>query len=326
MVVVSDESDAGAAKACCYKPVERLGSGGMGEVWRARHGMLDRPAAIKFIRPERLAVGDGVSAKRTREQFEREAQATASLTSPHTIDLFDFGVSEEGQFYYVMELLDGIDLRSLVRRFGPIPADRAIHFLRQTCHSLAEAHAAGLIHRDVKPANIYTCRRGLDHDFVKVLDFGLVVRSDDLEGGGSDLVAGTPAFMAPEIVTGSRRMDGRSDIYSLGCVAYWLVTGQPVFEGASVSEVIRRHVEDPPQPFAEKTEMDVPVEFERVVLDCLQKDAEQRPRTAGDLAARLSDCESVAGTWTSDQAAYWWALHRPTAGIAGESTRSHLQS
>ena len=197
-------------------------------------------------------------------RFEREAQATASLRSPHTIELYDFGVADDGAFYYVMELLDGFDLETLVERFGPLPAERAVHLLTQVCHSLAEAHAAGLVHRDIKPANVYVCRYGREVDFVKVLDFGLVKSQRDAErrrrqrSPRHHAVGGTPAFMSPEQVMGDRPIDGRSDIYAVGCLAYWLVTGQLVFTGRTAIETMLQHAQATPVPPSQRTELEIP--------------------------------------------------------------------
>jgi serine/threonine-protein kinase len=208
-----------------YHLVERLGQGGMGEVWRAQHRMLARSAAIKLIRPSVLsATRRGVS-EEARRRFEREAQSIALLRSPHTVELFDFGVSTDGTFYYVMELLDGLDADTLVRRFGPVPAERAIYLLRQVCHSLSEAEAHGLVHRDIKPANIFVCRYGEDCDFVKVLDFGIakaVGVAVDTEPALTqvNVVHGTPAFMAPEQALDRSNVDARADVYGTGCLAY----------------------------------------------------------------------------------------------------------
>ena len=200
-----------------YHLVERLGQGGMGEVWKAQHRLLARPAAIKLIRPSLIEKGGASDLIR---RFEREAQVTAQLQSPHTVELFDFGVADDGGFYYVMELLDGLDLEALVTRYGPIPAERAIHMLRQVCHSLAEAESKGLVHRDIKPSNIFACRYGGDHDFIKVLDFGIVKATDPSEtetGVGltnTILPQGTPAFVSPEQALGGACIDGRADIYA----------------------------------------------------------------------------------------------------------------
>src|SRR3954464_15217179 len=213
-----------------YRLEEKLGEGGMGEVWRARHRMLARPAALKLIRPPLSASFDSVATGDVARRFEREAQVIARLRSPHTVDLFDFGIADDGVFYYVMELLDGLDADSLVRRFGPIPPERAIFVLRQMCHSLSEAQSCGLVHRDIKPANIFLCRYGEEHDFVKVLDFGIVGAVRDgpapsLMETNEHSIRGTPAFIAPEQAMG-KEVDWRADIYATGCVAYWLLTGQ----------------------------------------------------------------------------------------------------
>src|SRR5215475_12284814 len=207
-----------------YHLVELLGRGGMGEVWRGQHRLLKRGAAIKLVRPELLGASSEIDARNMLRRFEREAQATAALSSPHTIRVFDFGVTADRTFYYVMELLAGRDLESLVREFGPVPADRALFLLRQACHSLADAHSRGLVHRDVTPANIYVCRMGLEYDFVKVLDFGLVKYSGQSVMGrtlmtGEHTTTGTPAFMAPEMILGGQ-VDQRADVYALGCVTY----------------------------------------------------------------------------------------------------------
>jgi serine/threonine-protein kinase len=246
-----------------YKLVKRLGEGGMGEVWVANHKMLARPAAVKLIRPEVLGA-DEHSRKTAIRRFEREAQATAALKSYHTIDVYDFGSTEDGAFYYVMELLRGLSLESLVSRFGPVDPGRAVSLLRQACHSLGEAHANGMIHRDIKPANIHVSRIGpsFDCDFVKVLDFGLVKSGDGQQSGETELTAegvaaGTPAFMAPEMAVGNRDIDGRADIYCLGCVGYWLITGQHVFQHDSALATVVAHVQEQPVPPSQKTELEI---------------------------------------------------------------------
>jgi len=301
-----------------YELVERLDSGGMGEVWRARHQMLARPAAIKLIRPEVLGAREGRGAEGLTRRFEREAQATAALHSPHTIELYDFGVTRDGTFYYVMEILDGLDLERLVRRFGPVPAERAIHLLLQVCDSLADAHHAGLIHRDIKPANLYACRKGLKHDFVKVLDFGLVKASWREEGEDARItrdgtISGTPAYMAPEVAKGHAEIDARVDLYALGCVGYWLVTGQPVFQAATPLETAMRHVLAPPVPPSQRTEVRIPASLERVILCCLEKEPDRRPADAEEMARLLAACE-VESPWTPQRARGWWEIHLPPAG------------
>jgi serine/threonine protein kinase len=275
-----------------YRLVEKLGQGGMGEVWRAEHRMLARGAAIKLIRPAALGAGEGSHAREMVKRFEREAQATAALRSPHTIEVYDYGVAADGTFHYVMELLVGFSLETLVERFGPVPPERAVNLLRQACHSLAEAHAAGLVHRDVKPANLFVCRLGLDVDFVKVLDFGLVKLQGPPPLGAEALTVqgtftGTPGFMPPEVALGTEPIDGRADIYALGCVAYWLLTGQRVFEGTSALQMVIDHVRTPPVPPSRRAPQAIPDALERIVLRCLEKDPAARPSTVGELSSEL---------------------------------------
>jgi len=294
-----------------YRLEERLGEGGMGEVWRARHRMLARRAAVKLIRPESLG-NDPQSRQVALARFEREAQATASLRSPHTVALYDFGVSVGGRFYYVMELLEGSDAAMLVERFGPVPAARAVYLLRQACESLGEAHAAGLIHRDIKPSNVFVCRYGRAYDFVKVLDFGLVKSSRENGAGltAEHVVSGTPSFMSPEQVLGNRTLDARSDLYALGCVAYWLLTGQHVFEGSTAMEVLTEQVHAKPVPPSQRSELPIPPALEKLVLACLEKGAGDRPQSADELAAALADVP-LEEPWTQEQARLWWEQHRP---------------
>jgi serine/threonine-protein kinase len=296
---------------CCYRLEEPLGAGGMGDVWIARHRMLNRSAAVKMIRPEALG-SDSRSRQSAVRRFVREARATAALQSQHTIDLHDFGVTEEGAFYYIMELLDGLTLAELVQRFGPVQPERAIYLLRQICHSLSEAHHAGMVHRDIKPGNIFACHQGLDYDFVKVLDFGLVKTRDDLVGTdgqltADDVVAGTPAFMAPEVARGLQ-VDGRADLYALGCVGYWLLTGLPVFDEVTPLAVVIHHVQTEPIPPSDRTELDVPMEVEQVILGCLKKDPADRPQSAHQVSDALAECPTAA-SWDSRRAEEWWQLH-----------------
>jgi len=300
----------------CYHLEEKLDHGGMGEIWRARHRMLARPVAVKLIRPELLGVKTPVEAAALVARFQREAEATSALHSSHTISLHDFGVTPEGAFYYVMELLDGLDLETLVRRYGPVPPERAIHILIQACDSLAEAHATGLIHRDVKPSNILTCHWGLKWDFVKVLDFGLVKTAwsmgndDHLTSEGT--ITGTPAYMAPEAALGGVPLDARVDLYGLGCVAYWLLTGERVFVGRTPVEVLLHHVKTPPLPPSERSGREIPDALEQVVLSCLAKDPDDRPQSAEWLASRLAECVT-AEAWTPDRARAWWEDNRPAS-------------
>ncbi len=292
-----------------YTLVDKIGSGAMGEVWRANHQMLARPVAIKLIRPEMLGARDREAAGIVLLRFGREARATAELTSAHSIMIHDFGISSDGAFYYVMELLDGLDLGALVERFGPVTSARTIHFLLQACESLSDAHYHNLIHRDIKPSNIFTCHMGRIHDFVKVLDFGLVktepaAMHDATKLTGMDVVTGTPAFMAPEQAIGEP-VDARSDVYSLGCVAYWLVTGGLVFETTNPTAMLVDHVKTEPIPPSQRTEEKIPADLEKVILACLRKKPDERPASAEELSRLLSACED-AGKWGAQEACQWW--------------------
>jgi eukaryotic-like serine/threonine-protein kinase len=296
-----------------YRLIERLGAGGMGEVWRAQHRLLARPAAVKLTRVDPRFGGDVDRQSELHARFEREAQATASLRSPHTVALYDYGVTDDGTFYYVMELLEGFDLQALIERFGPIPPERAVHLLEQVCHSLAEAHALGLVHRDIKPANVYVCRYGREWDFVNVLDFGLVKPVCDLGQTELDLTAphvarGTPAFMSPEQVLGTRAVDGRSDIYALGCLGYWLLTGQLVFDGRTAMETMVQQIQARPEAPSRRAPRKIPQPLDEVILACLEKNADDRPRTVDDIAARL-ELISSRTAWTTEDARHWWELH-----------------
>jgi hypothetical protein len=307
-----------------YRLVERLGQGGMGEVWRAKHRLLARPAAIKLIRPSLTEDGRPGASEDAQRRFEREAQAIARLRSPHTVNLFDFGSADDGSFYYVMELLEGLDADTLVRRCGPVPAERAIHLLRQICHSLSEAESYGLVHRDIKPANVFLCRYGEDYDFVKVLDFGIVKATSDVAETAPALtremsVHGTPAFMAPEQALGGTNVDGRADIYATGCVAYWLLTGQLVFTAETPMALLLRHAQTLPTPPSARTELPIPAALERLVLSCLAKNPADRPQSAKELSRRLAEVES-AGAWTEERARDWWTMHWP----ATETQRPQL--
>ncbi len=295
-----------------YRLGELLGRGGMGEVYRATHRMLARPAAIKLIRPEVLAAGEGAQSQMALTRFRREAEAAASLRSPHTVELYDFGVTEDETFYFVMELLEGLDLETLVERFGPLPPGRAIHILRQLCESLEEAHASGLVHRDIKPANVHVGRVGLRYDFVKVLDFGLVktvsgVATSSMETA-TGLTPGTPAYMAPEVALGEK-VDGRADIYAVGCVAYYLLTGKVVFEAESALQAIAKHLRESPVPPSVRAGITLPAGLDDVVLACLAKAASDRPASATELSDRLAAIPTER--WGREEAARWWTEHRP---------------
>jgi serine/threonine-protein kinase len=268
-----------------YHLDERIASGGMGEVWRAHHQLLKRPAAIKMVRRS------GVLAERKRTgqvRFAREAQATASLRSPHTVACWDYGVDEEGTLYYVMELLEGTDLQALVTDQGPQPEARVVAMLIQACRSLEEAHGAGLIHRDIKPSNLFLCRLGGEEDFLKVLDFGLVRQAgpQDSRITARDLIVGTVGYMAPEQIEGE--VEPRSDVYSLACVAYWLLTGQKVFEGVSDLDVLGRHSREVPIPPSRRLGKPISPDLEALVLRCLSKTPADRP-TARALRIALEE-------------------------------------
>ena len=299
-----------------YLLQEKLGEGGMGEVWKANHHMLARAAAIKLIKPDDGTMGS--TWPELVERFQREVRATAQLRSPRTVEIYDYGLTEDGTFYYVMELLDGFDLEAFVKAHGPVPWVRTVRILRQICHSLGEAHDQGLVHRDIKPANIFLCRVGRDVDQAKVLDFGLVKKTgSQSEDPGltqhGDFV-GTPAYAAPEVATGTADADARSDIYSLGCVAFWLLTGKTVFEASSSLEMLIQHAKEDPSPPSQCSELEIPRELDRLVLLCLSKEPHERPPSVDDLAGRLRAIDDPGG-WCVDDAARWWSLHRPRTSI-----------
>jgi serine/threonine-protein kinase len=305
-----------------YQLGELLGRGGMGEVYKATHRMLARPAAIKLIRTEMLGAVDDEAAKLAVTRFRREAEAAANLRSQHTVELYDFGVTEDGTLYLVMEFLDGMDLESLVRETGSLPAGRVIHILRQVCDSLEEAHSRGLVHRDIKPANIHLGLVGLRHDFVKVLDFGLVKEVSSLSPETSmatipgQMALGTPAYMAPEMALGEL-VDGRADIYALGCVAYYLLTGQLVFEAEKAFQMIAKHLQTSPVPPSLRTDQPVSPQLEDLILRCLAKDARHRPQSARDLADALARVPVDA--WGEEDASHWWMTRRSVEQLASAS-------
>jgi serine/threonine-protein kinase len=295
-----------------YHLGELLGKGGMGEVYKATHRMLARPSAIKLIRPEMLGGGSAAAAQIAIKRFHREATAAASLRSPHTVELYDFGVTADQTLYFVMELLEGMDLERLVRQKGPLPAARVIHILRQVCESLEEAHSAGLVHRDIKPANIHIGRLGLTWDFVKVLDFGLVksvepTTDEHSLATAAGLAPGTPAYMAPEMAMGEA-IDGRADLYALGCVAYYLLTGRLVFEAANGMQMIARHMQDAPVSPSERAELPVPAALENLVMTCLAKRPADRPASAAGLSDALAAIPGAV--WGQAEAGQWWEANR----------------
>jgi DNA-binding NtrC family response regulator len=300
-----------------YRLVTPLGSGGMGQVWLGRHRLLARPAAVKLIRHE---ARPGQEDEQLVRRFQREAQVTAGLRSPHTVQLYDFGVNDSGSFYYVMELLEGLDLQRMVARFGPQPAERVATLMRQACRSLAEAHEYGLVHRDIKPANLFVTRLGLEYDYLKVLDFGIVKEQPGQEATihtSEGILRGTPAFMAPELVSGEHPIDGRTDLYSLGCTAYWALTGQLLFEASTPAQMILHHLRTPPVPPSAVSELPIPRSLEAILMTCLEKDPAKRPSSALELDARLARVPG-GGDWTNDRAREWWDVHAPDL-VAGRA-------
>ena len=327
-------AEARARELGAYRLVARLGTGGMGEVWRAEHRLLARSAAIKLIRQEALT--DPASVPEIRERFRREAQTLASMRSRHTIGIFDYGVTDEGVFYYVMELLDGLDLESLVVREGAQPAARVIAMMIQACASLAEAHDAGLLHRDIKPPNLFLCRAADELDIIKLLDFGIVQSVNDAPGAVTrpfpealpetpkltqlGAMLGTPGFMAPEQILGMQ-LDGRADIYALGCVAWWLLTGKEIFprEGAD-AKILHKHIYEAIPALDAKVRGWCPPELQAAIEACLAKEVEKRPTDARHLAAMLKAIVIPAEhAWTEAKALAWWTSYRPAKPVPSVS-------
>ena len=288
-----------------YRLLEKLGSGGMGEVYKAEHVLLKRPCAMKLIKPENEADVTAIS------RFEKEVKTTAKLTHPNTIEIYDYGHTEDGTFYYVMELLPGMSFEELVEQQGPLPPGRVVYLLRQVCGALQEAHSVGLIHRDIKPANIFVAQRGGVYDVAKLLDFGLVKEraagpeDDDKSKYGS--FSGTPLYMSPEQASAYEEVDGRADIYALGAVAYYLLTGTPPFEGNNVLRLLAAHASRSVAPPSSRV-AGIPDDLERVVLRCLDKRADGRFADAASLAKAFDACRCAAD-WDPDVAAAWWAEH-----------------
>jgi serine/threonine-protein kinase len=291
-----------ARKLGQYQLQRRLGSGGMGEVYLGEHVLLRRACAIKLIRPDQA--GDPTNLSR----FEREVQAMATLTHWNTVEIFDYGHADDGTFYYVMEYLPGMTLQELVEQHGPLPPGRAVHFLRQICAALQEAHAVGLIHRDIKPRNVIACRRGGVHDVVKLLDFGLVQDVGLGKEAGKLTVQGTilgsPPYMSPEQALGKNNIDSRTDIYSLGSLAYFLLTGQPPFSRDSAMEMLVAHVHEPPAPLTD-LRPELPLDLQEVILRCLNKAPDQRFQDVDSLERALAEC-ACTDQWDRDRAAEWW--------------------
>jgi len=291
-----------------YQLVGKLGEGGMGEVYLAEHALLKRPCALKVIRPE--AGADPIALAR----FEREVQSAARLAHPNTIEIYDYGHTDDGTFYYVMEYLQGLSLSELVRQAGPLPPGRVVYLFRQVCAGLAEAHGLGLVHRDLKPANVFVAVHGGESDVAKVLDFGLVKLTKDPGTAAltSDMtVSGTPLYMAPEQAVGDRALDARADIYALGAMMYFALTGQPPFQGENALAIMMAHGRDPVVP-PSQIRPDVPADLEQVVLRCLAKKPENRYPSVKALGEALAGCASAAG-WGANRADAWWAAEGITA-------------
>jgi serine/threonine-protein kinase len=284
-----------------YRLRQQIGSGGMGEVYLGEHLLMKRPCAIKLIRPEKA--GD----PKVLARFEREVRATAKLSHWNNIDVFDYGRTEDGTFYYVMEFLPGLNLLDLVERYGPLPPARVIYLLRQTCEALQEAHGVGLIHRDIKPANIFAAHRGGKYDVVKLLDFGLAkphadAQTPDITQEGT--ITGSPLYMSPEQATGEIEPDARSDIYSLGTVAYFLLAGRPPFDSSRAIQVLIALAHEPPTPLTD-LRPEIPVDLADVIMRCLAKNPEDRYQDVAALEQALQACES-ADDWDEDRASQWW--------------------
>jgi len=284
-----------------YVIEQKLGQGGMGEVYLARHTLLRRLTAVKLLPPERAG-------EKTVARFEREVRATSRLTHPNTVSIFDYGRTADGVFYYAMEHLDGLDLERLVRSHGPLPPSRVIHVLTQICGALNEAHHAGLIHRDLKPANVFLCERGGQRDVVKVLDFGLVKDTSPESGAALqtevNALIGTPMYLSPESIHSPNEVDGRTDLYALGAIAYFLLTGQDVFQGNTVVALCIAHLHDTPRRPSERLGQELPADLEALVLSCLEKAPEARPASAAALRKALLACDVPA--WSDEDADAWW--------------------
>jgi len=303
------EADARARRLGSYRLTRKIGEGGMGEVWVAEHAMLARPAAIKLIRSRFLEDKTPVERRNVIERFRREARTIAGLRSRHTIGIYDFGVADDGALFYVMELLDGIDLDALVRKQGPVPARGAVEILLQAAASLREAHARGVIHRDIKPANLFLCREADEVDVVKVLDFGMARKLDSADPSlTTDTLSGTPAFMSPEQIHASKDLDGRADVYALGCVAYWLLAGRAVFPRDTVLAIVMAHLNEEPEPLGQVAKVPVPAALADVVMRCLAKDRDARPADMAALAAQLQAIHAglPADGWDAGARRAWW--------------------
>lgn len=293
-----------------YTLETKLGAGAMGVVYKGHHSMLRRPTAIKLLDVDKV---DDASIQR----FEREVQITCQLNHPNTVAIYDYGRTPEGVFYYAMEYLDGINLQTMVEKYGPQPEGRVIHILQQICGSLFEAHSLGLVHRDIKPANLMLNRRGCEADVAKVLDFGLVKAVDEEKqatGSSPNSLTGTPLYMAPESIQSPNSVDARSDLYAVGAVGYYLLTGTPVFAATGIVELCQQHVDAVPMPLSQRLGKTISEELENAILKCLEKSRSKRPATARDLSQLLSRCPT-ANQWSQEDAEAWWGRHERGQGV-----------
>ena len=305
-----------------FELLYKIGDGGNGTVYRASHALLKRPTAVKVMLPQYA------SSESAKQRFINEVQITSSLTHPNTVAIYDFGQTPEGTLYYAMEHLNGVTLEDLVRASGPQPAARVLQILHQVCGSLREAHGKGLIHRDIKPANIMLCERAELYDVVKVLDFGLVkdIQHDRPQLTQGNTIVGTPFYMAPELISDASVFSPLSDLYALGGVAYFLLTGRNVFEGASAVEICAMHLHDEPVPPSQRTTRRIPADLEAIVMKCLAKEPAGRPQDAGAMSEMLAQCKDF-GAWTRQQAQKWWAENRSTLPVEEhEDTHSPLSN
>jgi len=289
-----------------YALSEKIGEGGMGVVYKGSHPLLERPVAIKVLPPERAS-------RENIQRFQREVQRTSRLTHPNTISVYDFGRTRQGLFFYAMEYIDGLDLQTLVERHGALDPARVAHILSQLAGALSEAHTAGLVHRDVKPANVMLCERGGMLDVVKVLDFGLSQALDGQNADDSQRLLGTPLYLSPEALTSPERLDERSDLYALGAVGYFLLTGAPPFCGENVAQVCEQHLHDTPSSPSRRSAAPIPHELEALIMSCLSKSPEQRPASASALQAALGP---LAAGWNQARAERWWSVRKATPPLS----------
>lgn len=300
-----------------YVLEEKIGEGGMGRVYRARHTLLRRPTAVKVLNMKNVRAD-----MQATERFVQEVEVTSQLSHPNTVTVYDYGRTAAGELYYAMEYLDGLTLHQLVKRNGPQPENRVVHILMQVCGSLEEAHLKGTLHRDIKPENVMLLDLGGWPDFVKVLDFGLakvLQRRGDARLTRANAVAGTPMYLAPERIEDSEHVDARSDLYSVGAVGYFLLTGQPVFAGKTAQEVMVKQLRAKPIPPSERLGRTLNKDLESVIMSCLEKDMSKRPRSAAQLASDLSS-STASDVWTPANARRWWQEHRQRTTAQGGPT------